>query len=464
MSADNNTMHLPEKFVERMVTELGADEAAKLCEALGEEPTTSVRLNCEKILQPKWECRQVPWSRAGYQLDERPLFTYDTDFHAGAYYVQEASSQFAGHVLASAFGGEDMCRGLRVLDVCAAPGGKSTHYASLVGEEGIVVANEINRGRAAVLADNARKWGLGNMVVTCNDSSHLTPFEEWFDAVAVDAPCSGEGMFRKSDDACEQWSEANVAMCAMRQWEILQNVFGSLKVGGALIYSTCTFNRSEDEEILQRMCDEYGDELCEAPVVAVDADWGVVVGRVGVFQTFRFFPHKVKGEGLFMAVALKAGVASRRKTPKARRRAITSVDRKAEQELNRWIERSFEMSFYQAGDTIYGCRKEHFADIEALSSSLSVIYSGVAMGQIFKNKLKPDGALALYVSFRRDMVPCVEVGDDLAVEFLRRHDIDATLFEQGLNLVVCKGQALGFVKRVGARVNNMYPMSLRILK
>ena len=167
----------------------------------------------------------MPWSENGYLLDERPQFTYDTDFHAGAYYVQEASSQFAGYILASVVGGKAECRGLRLLDMCAAPGGKSTHYATLVGEEGLVVANELNRGRAAILADNARKWGLGNMVVTCNDSSHIAAFEEWFDVVAVDAPCSGEGMFRKLDEACEQWSEANVAMCAMRQWEILQNAF-----------------------------------------------------------------------------------------------------------------------------------------------------------------------------------------------------------------------------------------------
>lgn len=464
MSAESNVMHLPEKFVERMTSELGADQATMLCEALAQEPTTSVRLNVAKMPQSKWECRRVPWSENGYLLDERPQFTYDTDFHAGAYYVQEASSQFAGYILASVVGGKAECRGLRLLDMCAAPGGKSTHYATLVGEEGLVVANEINRGRAAILADNARKWGLGNMVVTCNDSSHIAAFEEWFDVVAVDAPCSGEGMFRKLDEACEQWSEANVAMCAMRQWEILQNAFCSLKAGGVLLYSTCTFNRSEDEDILQRLCEEYGEELCEAPIVDVDADWGVVVGRVGPFQTFRFFPHKVKGEGMFMAVAIKDGVGSRCRTPKARRKAITAIDRSAESEVKRWVKNPSDMCFYQAGDTIYGCSKNHFSEIEALSSSLTVIYSGVAMGQIFKGKLKPDGALALYVGLNREVLPNVEISEEVAVEYLRRHDIDANPFEQGLNLVVCRRMALGFVKRVGARVNNMYPMSLRILK
>ena len=189
-------MRLPEQFIQRMQRELGAEEAEALCAALDTEPSTSVRLNPAKMSEEKWGGRKVAWSEYGYQLDERPAFTLDPDFHAGAYYVQEASSQFAGYIVASAVGGSEECKGLRVLDMCAAPGGKSTHYATLVGERGMVVANEINRSRAAVLADNARKWGLGNMVITCNDSERVATFEEWFDVVAVDAPCSGEGMFR----------------------------------------------------------------------------------------------------------------------------------------------------------------------------------------------------------------------------------------------------------------------------
>ena len=201
-------MRLPEPFAERMRRELGAEEAERLFVALNDEPSVAVRLNPRKAMAEKWGGRGVPWSRDGYVLAERPSFTLDPDFHAGAYYVQEAASQFAGYILAEAAGGAEACRGMRVLDMCAAPGGKSTHYASLVGREGLVVANEINRGRAAVLADNARKWGAGNMVVACNDSARVAAFEEWFDAVAVDAPCSGEGMFRKSEEACAQWSEA----------------------------------------------------------------------------------------------------------------------------------------------------------------------------------------------------------------------------------------------------------------
>ena len=458
-------MRLPEQFISRMQRELGVAEAEALCAALETEPSTSVRLNPAKMAEQKWGGGRVAWSDYGYLLGERPAFTLDPDFHAGAYYVQEASSQFAGYIVSMAVGGAEACKGQRVLDMCAAPGGKSTHYATLVGERGLVVANEINRSRAAVLADNARKWGLGNMVVTCNDSARVADFEEWFDVVAVDAPCSGEGMFRKSDEACEQWSEANVAMCAERQWEILQNAFRSLKPGGVLLYSTCTFNRTEDEDVVGSACEEFGDELLAVDDIPIGDDWGVVTGREGVFQTFRFFPHRLTGEGMFMAVARKAGLAtSRRRMPKARRKVMEAVDKRTAQELSRWVKESEQMRFFAAGDTLYGCRKEHYDEVEALAGTLAVIYSGVAMGQVFKGKLKPDGALALYAGVNHDAVACCEVDEQEALKFLRKQDMDAAQFSEGVNMVLYGGRPLGFVKRVGARVNNMYPNSLRILK
>ena len=458
-------MRLPEQFISRMQRELGAAEAEALCAALGTEPSTSVRLNPAKMAEQKWGGERVRWSEYGYLLGERPAFTLDPDFHAGAYYVQEASSQFAGYIISEAVGGVEACNGLRVLDMCAAPGGKSTHYATLVGERGLVVANEINRSRAAVLADNARKWGLGNMVVTCNDSARVAAFEEWFDIVAVDAPCSGEGMFRKSDEACEQWSEANVSMCAERQWEILENAFRALKPGGVLMYSTCTFNRSEDEDIVRRACECFGEELEPVDDITVGYDWGVVTGREGVFQTFRFFPHRVTGEGMFMAVARKAGLAtSRRRAPKARRKVMEAVDKRTSQELSRWVVQGDKMRFFAAGDMLYGCRAEHYDEIEALTGTLAVIYSGVAMGQIFKGKLKPDGALALYAGVNHDAVASCEVDEPTALKFLRKQDMDVADFSEGINMVLYGGRPLGFVKRVGARVNNMYPNSLRILK
>ena len=236
--------------------------------------------------------RSVPWSPWGWYLAQRPSFTLDTDFHAGAYYVQEPSSQFVGHLLQNV-----PTAGARILDLCAAPGGKTTLYASLVGADGLVVANEIDRRRAAVLADNVRKWGMGNTIVTVGEPRPLGDCKAFFDVVAVDAPCSGEGMFRKDIDSRAEWSENNVHQCARRQDEILREAWRALRVGGTLIYSTCTFNREEDEGSLERMLAWAGDEVVSSNEVAIGEDWGIVCGEVGPFRTYRFYPHRACGEG-----------------------------------------------------------------------------------------------------------------------------------------------------------------------
>ena len=242
-------MTLPAKFAERVLRDLGDSEGPALCAALDTEPPVSVRLNPAKcggtenggagreedadkvVVRPDGvppavladADGRVPWCGDGYYLAARPQFTFDSDFHAGAYYVQEAASQFVGHLLQ----GVEVA-GRRILDLCAAPGGKTTLYASLVGPDGLVVANEIDRRRAQVLADNVRKWGTGNVAVTTCEARQLGGFEAWFDVVAVDAPCSGEGMFRKDRDARGEWSEGNVKLCAARQDELLREAWRCL--------------------------------------------------------------------------------------------------------------------------------------------------------------------------------------------------------------------------------------------
>ncbi len=213
-------MQLPPRFVERIREQLGAEEAERLCEALEGEQPTSVRLHPLRGALSGWsEAEPIPWSEAGRYLAARPSFTLDPAFHGGAYYVQEASSQFVGRLLPAD------CAGMRILDLCAAPGGKTTLYASRVGAAGLVVANEIDRKRVQVLADNVRKWGLGNVAVTCGDAAMAARMEGWYDVVAVDVPCSGEGMFRKDDEARGEWSEQHVRLCAERQDAILEDAW-----------------------------------------------------------------------------------------------------------------------------------------------------------------------------------------------------------------------------------------------
>jgi 16S rRNA C967 or C1407 C5-methylase (RsmB/RsmF family)/NOL1/NOP2/fmu family ribosome biogenesis protein len=450
--------NLPDAFVELMRNDLGEVEAEKLFKALDTEAVVSLRLHPLKSV----ECYNgeiVGWCKWGRYLVERPQFTLDPLMHGGAYYVQEASSQFVAHLL----GGLDM-DGKRVLDMCAAPGGKSTIYSTLVGREGLVVANDISRSRAMALADNVQRWGMGNVVVTCNEPKHIGAFGEWFDVVAVDAPCSGEGMFRKMPEARDEWNASSPEVCAERQREIVAEAWRALRPGGVLIYSTCTFNSQEDEGVVKWLMQEYGQELERFDEVATEQEWGIVRSDIGAFQCFHFYPHKARGEGFFAAIARKADGAVRRVTPKARRKVFVPLAKSDVAEVVRWVDDANSHSFMAIGDMIYAYNKRVVNDVVALSESLSVVYSGVAMGQIYKRKLKPEHPLALYVGFNRDAVPVVDVDLETAQEYLRRHDVMVAEFEEGINAVSYKGVAIGFVKRIGARCNNMYPKDLRIIK
>ena len=445
-----------------------------LCRALDGEACVSIRVNPAKaeglrgeqparvseVLPMLTAAGRVPWCADGFLLAGRPSFTFDSDFHAGAYYVQEAASQFVGCLLQGV-----PTSGARILDLCAAPGGKTTLYASLVGRGGLVVANEIDRRRASVLADNVRKWGTGNVVVTTCEPHVVCDCEAWFDVVAVDAPCSGEGMFRKDPAARGEWSENNVRQCAARQDDILREAWRALRPGGTLIYSTCTFNRDEDEGSLERMLAWAGDEVAAPYPVDVDPAWGIVEGEVGPFRTFRFFPHRTVGEGFFAAVARKAPDApGRQRLPKGRRSMVAPADRASAGELRRWVREPDRMVFGTVAGTGYAWYGEQAEAVKTLSEALPVICSGVALGQLFKGRLKPDPALAFFDGLERGAVPVAGLDDEQALRYLRRQEVAAGALAEGVNLVTARGRALGFAKRIGARVNNMYPNSLRILR
>ena len=449
---------LPEEFKATMCRVLGDDEAARLFAALDTEPEVSIRLNPMKPAET-FDGESIGWSEHGRYLGVRPQFTLDPHLHSGVYYVQEASSQFVGYLLK----GLDL-RGCRVLDMCAAPGGKSTIYSTLVGREGLVVANDISRSRALALADNVQRWGMGNVVVTNNEPQHISAFKHWFDVVAVDAPCSGEGMFRKMEEARTEWSSSAPERCAERQREILNEAWQALRPGGMLIYSTCTFNPTEDEGIVEWLMAEYGSELEAVGGIEVDEKWGIITCRIGEFQCFHFYPHKARGEGFFAAVARKREGVVRRQSPKPRRKLFVLPVKSDVQELERWVDDVSNICFRQIGDTMYGYHRSVVDDVVALSEVLSVIYSGVCMGQIFKRKLRPEHALALFVGMNDAAVPSVEVSEADALDYLRRQDISASQFEEGINRVMYRGVAIGFVKRIGARCNNMYPKDLRIMK
>ena len=291
-------MELPRTFVERILRDLGTTEGEALCRALDGEACVSIRVNPAKaeglrgeqparvseVLPMLTAAGRVPWCADGFLLAGRPSFTFDSDFHAGAYYVQEAASQFVGCLLQ---GGPTS--GARILDLCAAPGGKTTLYASLVGCGGLVVANEIDRRRAQVLADNVRKWGTGNVAVTTCEARQLGGFEAWFDVVAVDAPCSGLGIIRKKPDIRYKNLKELEDLPAL-QLKILETQASYVRPGGTLLYSTCTVLKRENEDVVSAFLAVHGEFTTEPlPDVFPKNETGMLTLIPGEYDTDGFF-------------------------------------------------------------------------------------------------------------------------------------------------------------------------------
>ena len=457
---------LPAKFVERVLRELGPDEGGALCRALTGEPSVSVRLNAAKGLAAP-SGRPIGWSSGGYWLDARPSFTLDPDFHAGRYYVQEASSQFVGHIVAACGG----IRGGRVLDLCAAPGGKTTLYSTLAGRGGLVVANEIVRNRAAVLADNVRKWGVGNVAVTVNDPSQVARLEGWFDAVAVDAPCSGEGMFRKESVAVTQYDQPLLDRCAALGAEILENAAAMLAPGGILVYSTCTFAPGEDEGQIAAFLARHPEfTLCDLS--------GCGFGQPGEANRTGDYPLQAEycrriwpcdgGEGHFMAKLQKAADAPavelpRGKNGKGKGGKTPRVDAKA---LQAWQSFAKELFPTLAGQPIAVVGDGFLLEPPALlpAAKLHVLRAGVPAGRAAKGRFEP--AHALFMAYGAQCTNCEELtlADPRTAAWLRGEEIEAQTAQNGWCAVLVDGFPLGGGKASGGRIKNHYPKALRNLK
>ena len=304
-------MLLPEPLLAQLRTIPGFDEASFL--AAHELPAvTSVRMHPLKSGEEKTASEKIPWCGDGLYLQTRPVFTLNPAYHAGAFYVQEASSMFLSHVWQNV-----VCDNgnLRVLDLCAAPGGKSTLIASLLHPDSLLLSNEVIRSRASVLEENMVRWGYTNSWVTCNDPRDFTKLEGYFDVVVIDAPCSGSGLFRKDIRALDNWTQDNVALCGGRQQRIIADIWPSLKQGGILIYATCSFSPEEDEQILDWLADEYDAHTLPVPL---KDDWGIVAvtSPRKKMNGYRFFPGKINGEGFFIAAIQKTGEADTLRHPK----------------------------------------------------------------------------------------------------------------------------------------------------
>jgi NOL1/NOP2/sun family putative RNA methylase len=445
---------LPIDFIESLHNQLSPEEVQQLCQALETEPVVSIRLN-DKIdyLTFDADTEEVPWHEDGYYLNKRPQFTLDPLFHAGCYYVQEASSMFLGEVLNQYLKPNSI-----VLDMCAAPGGKSTLISQYLGEEGLLVSNEVVRQRVFILSENIQKWGNGNTIVTHNYAKDFgNKLENLFDCILVDAPCSGEGMFRKDAGAVQEWSTKNVNECVARQCEILDEVWDALKPGGALIYSTCTFNQEENEKNVKWIMEELGAELLP---VAYDPSWGIVEGNPG----YHFYPHKVKGEGLYMCVLRKLGAPGASfRLPKSKAQAPKAkVDGEAEMRSwlkhpDRWVIRQQErfMSAYPA---------KYKELIEYISTQFICISTGFGIAELRGKNVVPQHSLAMLKDMDSSKFTKVDLTLEQALAYLRNEALVLPDVAQGMVLVTYEQVPLGFVKNVGNHCNNLYPKEWRIRK
>ncbi len=447
---------LPADFLKTMGQILPSSELSDFIASLELEQRYSIRLNPNKqTLTPKGV--QISWTDQGFYLDEKPSFTLDPAFHGGAYYVQESSSMFIEYLIKQCF---EPNKSLLALDLCAAPGGKTTLLSSLVGSRGLVHANEVIRSRAQILADNVKKWGLANVVVTSNDPSHFESVKHFYDLIVVDAPCSGEGMFRKDADARGQWSEGNVVLCAERQRRILSDIWQCLKPGGILIYSTCTFNTKENEENIKWLKENFDTEGLE---IDCPEQWQIVKTEVEGTPCFRFYPHLQKGEGFFCAVVIKGEDKVRTKLAKARKTIFSELSSAEKKELSKWVNQADTLKFAKAADNIYCYHNDSYKASKDICERFSPVYSGVEMGQLFSGKLKPSHSLALYYDLDVNNLKTADLTLEDARNYLRRNELPASLFHQGINLVCHNNLGIGWAKGIQNRVNNMYPTNLRIL-
>ena len=442
-------MKLHEAFIEQLHG-LVPDEWEALVEAItSSEPSVAVRVNDARGVGVPDGARRVPWCGQGFYLADRPAFTFDTDWHAGRYYVQDASSMFIAHVIGSL-----IHEPVRYLDLCAAPGGKTTAAMQALPQGSLVVANEIVPPRARVLADNVIRWGNPRCVVTSNAPAHYGKLTHFFDVIATDVPCSGEGMMRKDDEAVAQWSPALVEQCAQRQREILTDVWQALRPGGLLIYSTCTYNRQENEEMADFIVRELGATSLE---VSIEPSWNIHPAIGSDCHCYRFMPHRVDGEGLFMAVFRKDGDAPRQDI-----RIKEKISRKAEEMGKNWLSRPDEYVIEQQCDLSIAVPQDIRREVSALRASLNVLHAGVELATVMGRKTVPHHALAMSTAQAQDAFPMCEVDYPTALRYLRGESITVDGL-RGYVLIAHQGAVLGFANNLGNRANNLYPKPQRIL-
>ena len=439
----------PKTFSERIRKQF-PDTADSFLESLTDDACVSVRINPAKF-QGKINGEKILWCSTGYFLDERPIFALDPLWHAGAYYVQEASSMFIEQV----FRQIKRDHPILVLDLCAAPGGKSTHLSSLLGKDDFLVSNEVIRSRVPVLTENVSKWGHSNTLISSSDAKQFGNGGALFDVLVIDAPCSGEGLFRRSPEAAREWSTENAALCAVRQRRILADSWACLKDGGYLIYSTCTFNPAENEENLHWLRSQGSFTSVRLPL---NPDWNIDEVEYEGIQGYRFLPFRVKGEGFFIALLQKNEETPPFRFPsKFRTRLQRSSKVPAE-----WITRPGSLKIFGHQDQLKFIPARWETEILYLYETVNVLKAGTTAGQLIRNEVLPDHELAMSVETNLDAFPKCELSRDEALNYLAREQFCLNPDRAPWQLITFRKIPLGFIKNLGNRFNNYYPKNWRL--
>ncbi|MEO7045475.1 MAG: RNA methyltransferase [Ferruginibacter sp.] len=448
---------LPAALLASLQAVKGFDEKAFVEVHQSGAQVVSIRYNPQKDAAIKKEGNKVPWSSEGYYLNERPSFTLDPLFHAGAYYVQEASSMFLEEAIRQCC---DISLPLSVLDLCAAPGGKSTLIQSIISAESILVSNEIIKTRVNILAENIVKWGAANVVVTNNNAKDFQRLPAFFDLIVIDAPCSGSGLFRKDNDAITEWSPNNVELCSQRQQRILADIMPALKPGGVLIYSTCSYSEKEDEAIADWLTESFN---LKSIALNIDKNLGIVETNSPQHNCngYRFYPDKIKGEGFFIAAFKNEQELKSYKElkPKTKLQPLN----KAEIETVRpYLKNDADLTFVKWQDDVLAIPSAIYEKVVSLQAALYLKKAGVKLGSIIRTELIPDHELAVSTIIS-EKINRIEADLATALEYLRKKDIFLETDKKSWAILTYKELPLGLIKILSGRINNYYPKEWRIL-
>ncbi|MFZ1692453.1 MAG: hypothetical protein WAT74_04560 [Flavobacteriales bacterium] len=432
---------LPADFAARLPLRDEAERDA-LINALETPSPISIRLNSLKLFT--LDAERVPWCNAGRYLAERPSFSLDPLLHAGAYYVQEASSMLLEQAIRAAGINE---RDVLALDLCAAPGGKSTHLLGLLTPGSLLVANEVHPQRRSILAENCWKQGALNVVIGGSRSADLEGLPDTFDLIVLDAPCSGEGMFRKDAFARAQWSEDLVEQCAATQHELIHNAWHALSPGGAMVYSTCTWEPMENEAQVAQLV-ALGGECLE---LKLDSAWGIERSERHGTIGYRCYPHRVRGEGFFMSVVRKPGQLVEREQARA-----TSAPTPWP-----WLLPTASMQCIEYEGVQYAQPVHWSSPMRRIGAAMRLVAPGIPCAERKGNVWVPHAALALSTGLDRCAVQVMELELADALRYLRGEALPAHGAE-GLALASFNGFGIGWMHGAGTRWNNRWPAAWRL--